>query len=88
MPSILCPHDFTPCSERALEVACELASLLNQPIELMHVYQLAFLPEPAIGASGEWGRQVRRPAGPAQRWSRLTTAAPCCSSPRVVGGSC
>src|SRR4051794_35666933 len=49
MPSILCPHDFTPCSEHALEVAAELAALLKQPIELMHVYQLAFLPEPAMG---------------------------------------
>lgn len=48
MPTILCPHDFTPCSDRALEMACELASLLKQPIELMHAYQLPFLPEPAM----------------------------------------
>ena len=47
--SILCPQDFSPCSERALVRACELAILLKQPIELMHVYQLPYFPEPAYG---------------------------------------
>jgi nucleotide-binding universal stress UspA family protein len=49
MPSILCPHDFTSCSDPALALACELATLLKQPIELMHAYQLPFLPEPSVG---------------------------------------
>ena len=47
-PSILCPVDFSPCSELALERACELARVLQQPIELLHVYQLQYFPEPAL----------------------------------------
>ncbi len=47
--SILCPQDFSPCSERALARAAELARILEQPIELMHVYQLPYLPEPPLG---------------------------------------
>ena len=47
--SILCPQDFSSCSARALEYACDLARALQHPIELMHVYQLPYFPEPALG---------------------------------------
>lgn len=46
--SILCPQDFSPCSARALECACDLARTLGQPIELMHAYQLPSFPAPAM----------------------------------------
>jgi len=47
---ILCPQDFSPCSEAALARACELARALGQSIELMHVYQLNYyFPDPVIG---------------------------------------
>ena len=49
-PCILCPQDFSRCSEEALKHACALAVALKQPIELMHVYQLQYLAEPAAGA--------------------------------------
>ncbi len=49
-PSILCPVDFLPASELGLERARELASAFGQPIELLHVYQLPYMPElPGLG---------------------------------------
>ncbi|MFT3928560.1 MAG: universal stress protein [Myxococcales bacterium] len=47
--SILCPQDFSSCSELALLHACELAKLFQQPLELIHVLQVPLLPEPAMG---------------------------------------
>jgi nucleotide-binding universal stress UspA family protein len=50
---ILVPVDFSSGSERAVEKAAELATLLDASIELMHVYQLPVfaLPDSSITVS-------------------------------------
>lgn len=50
---ILVPVDFSTGSERAVEKAAELATLLDASVELMHVYQLPVfaLPDSSITVS-------------------------------------
>ena len=50
---ILVPVDFSSGSERAVEKAAELATLLDASIELMHVYQLPVfaLPDASVAVS-------------------------------------
>ena len=36
--NILCPIDFSKCSERALDYAARMASLLNAELHLVHAY--------------------------------------------------
>lgn len=57
---ILCPVDFSPPSERALDFAIELGQRLGAEIHLVHVYQLPVyaLPDGAMMAGPEFTTRV------------------------------
>ncbi len=57
---ILCPVDFSPPSERALDFAIDLAKTVNAEIHLLHVYQLPVyaLPDGAMMAGPEFTTRV------------------------------
>jgi nucleotide-binding universal stress UspA family protein len=43
---ILCPVDFSPASDRALDNAAEMAKALGAEVELLHIYQMPILALP------------------------------------------
>jgi nucleotide-binding universal stress UspA family protein len=54
--TLLVPHDYSPCADRALELACQLATLHGAKLVLLHVTHLppgvtadALLTDPATG---------------------------------------
>jgi nucleotide-binding universal stress UspA family protein len=57
---ILCPVDFSPSSERALDFAVDLAKALGAELDLLHVYQLPVyaLPDGAMMAGPEFTTRV------------------------------
>lgn len=57
---ILCPVDFSPDAERALDYGIELAQALGAEIDLLHVYQLPVyaLPDGAMMAGPEFTAKV------------------------------
>ena len=57
---ILCPVDFSPASERALDFAVDLAKSLGAEIDLLHVYQLPVyaLPDGAMMAGPEFTTRI------------------------------
>ncbi|MDH5675819.1 MAG: universal stress protein [Myxococcales bacterium] len=66
--TILCPTDFSPCSDAAIGLAVELAKELGASIHLVHIFQLPFYvgweDGPAtVAATGEFLDELRQRSG-------------------------